>query len=93
MAATWYVDDSPHPALPDSQPSSAAAREQVTDKAGENGQCSGEMGGSSPWTRPSAPGCGDRSKASASFARSEVGTRATWLRGRYRTGSRLVVLH
>ena len=31
---------------------------QVTGKAGENGQYSGEMGGSSPWTRPSAPGCG-----------------------------------
>ena len=25
------------------------------------------LGGSSPWTGPSAPGCGDRSKASASF--------------------------
>ena len=24
------------------------------------------LGGSSPWTRPSAPGCGDTSKASAS---------------------------
>ena len=32
---------------------------QVTGKAGENGQNSGEMGCSSPWTRPSAPGCGD----------------------------------
>ena len=30
---------------------------RVTGKAGENGQHSGEMGGSSPWTRPSAPGC------------------------------------
>ena len=28
---------------------------RVTGKAGENGQHSGEMGGSSPWTRPSAP--------------------------------------
>ena len=39
---------------------------QVTGKAGENGQHSGEMGGSSPWTRPSAPGCGDTLEALAS---------------------------
>ena len=38
---------------------------RVTGKAGENGQHSGEMGGSSPWTRPSAPGCGDTLKALA----------------------------
>ena len=36
-----------------------------TGKAGENGQNSGEVGGSSPWTRPSAPGCGDTLKAPA----------------------------
>ena len=29
----------------------------MTGKGGENGQHSGEMGGSSPWTRPSAPEC------------------------------------
>ena len=34
-------------------------------KAGENGQNSGEMGGSSPWTGPSAPDCGDTIKALA----------------------------
>ena len=34
-------------------------------KADENGQNSGEMGGSSAWTRPSAPGCGDTLKALA----------------------------
>ena len=34
-------------------------------KAGENGQYSGEMGGSSPWTRPSAPECGDTLRAPA----------------------------
>ena len=33
--------------------------------AGENGQNSGEMGGSSPW----APGCGDTLKALASDQR------------------------
>ena len=38
---------------------------RVTGKAGENGQHSGEMGGSSAWTRPSAPGCGDTLKALA----------------------------
>ena len=38
---------------------------RVTGKAGENGQNLGEMGGSSPWTRPSAPECGDTLKAPA----------------------------
>ena len=38
----------------------------MTGKAGENGQNSVEMGGSSPWTRPSAPRCGDTLKALAS---------------------------
>ena len=38
---------------------------RVTGKAGENGQNSGEVGGSSPWTRPSAPRCGDTVKAPA----------------------------
>ena len=36
-----------------------------TGKAGENGQHSGEVGGSSAWTRPSAPECGDTLKALA----------------------------
>ena len=36
-----------------------------TGKAGENGQNSGVVGGSSAWTRPSAPGCGDTLKALA----------------------------
>ena len=36
---------------------------QVTGKAGENGQYSGELGGSSPSTKPSPPGCGDTLKA------------------------------
>ena len=34
-------------------------------KAGENGQNSGGVGGSSAWTRPSAPECGDTLKALA----------------------------
>ena len=38
---------------------------QVTGKTGENGLYSGEMGGSSPWTRPSVPGCGDTLNALA----------------------------
>ena len=38
---------------------------RVTGKAGENCQNSGEMGGSSHFTRPSAPGCGDTLKALA----------------------------
>ena len=40
-------------------------RARVTGKAGENGQNSGEVGGSSAWTRPSAPGCVDTLKALA----------------------------
>ena len=34
-------------------------RDRGTGKAGENGQHSGKVGGSSAWTRPSAPECGD----------------------------------
>ena len=33
-----------------------------TGKAGENVEHSGEVGGSSPWTRPLAPECGDTLK-------------------------------
>ena len=40
-------------------------RARVTGKAGENGQNSGVVGGSSAWTRPSAPECGDTLKALA----------------------------
>ena len=40
-------------------------RARVTGKAGENGQHSGELGGSSAWTRPFAPECGDTLKALA----------------------------
>ena len=40
-------------------------RARVTGKAGENGQNSGEVGGSSAWTRPSAPEYGDTLKALA----------------------------
>ena len=72
-------------------PGSAPRR---TDKAGENGQYSGEVGGSSAWTRPSAPECGDTLKAPAGDQRPIKG----WdrprrrLRGRYRLGHRPVVL-
>ena len=52
-----YGDDSPHLSLPNSQPcfGGSTGCAWVTGKAGENGQNSGEMSGSSPWTRPSAP--------------------------------------
>ena len=36
-----------------------------TGNAGENGQNSGVVGGSSAWTRPSGPECGDTLKALA----------------------------
>ena len=66
VAATWYGDDSPRLSLP--KPAAVGGSKgcaRVTGKAGENGQHSGEMGGGSPWTRPSAPGCGDTLKALA----------------------------
>ena len=64
MVATWYGDDSPHLSWNCAQ---------VTGKAGENGQYSGEMGGSSPWTRPSAPGCGDALQGSSGRPASDLG--------------------
>ena len=52
-------DDSPHLSLPNSQPLTAATRGVKTVKIQEAGPPR------SPWTRPSAPGCGDTSKAQA----------------------------
>ena len=66
---------------------------QVTGKAGENGQHSGGMGGSSPWTRPSAPVCGDTLKAPASDQRLIVledgsGVAIDWVTGRSYSSAR-----
>ena len=60
----------------------------------KNGQNSGEVGGSSAWTRPSAPECGDTLKALAGDQRPiQGGDRPRRrLRGRYRLGHRPVVL-
>ena len=65
-----------------------------TGKAGENGQNSGDVGGSSAWTRPSAPECGDTLKAPAGDQRPiQGGDRPRRrLRGRYRLGHRPDVL-
>ena len=65
-----------------------------TGKAGENGQHSGEVGGSSAWTRPSAPECGDTLKALAGDKRPIWGgdRPRRRLRGRYRLGHRLAGL-
>ena len=60
---------------------------RVTGKAGENGQYSGEMGGSSPWTRPSAPECGDTLKALASFGLIKGGDHGNLAPGSLSTGS------
>ena len=84
VAATWYGDDSPHP----------RSAPRVTGNAGENCQHAGEMGGSSPWTRPSAPECGDTLNSLAGDQR------PTWdgdrprrrLPGGHRLGHRPVVL-
>ena len=48
-----------------------------TGKAGENGQTSGEVGGSSAWTRPSAPECGDTLKAPAGRPASDLEWRSS----------------
>ena len=68
-------------------------RARVTGKAGENGQNSGEVGGSSARTRPSAPECGDTLKALAGDQRPIYGgdRPRRRLRGRYRLGHGLVV--
>ena len=68
---------------------------RVTGKAGENGQYSGGMGGSSPWTRPLAPGCGDTLKALAGDQRpilGEEGSSQPDSGGRHRLGHQRVVL-
>ena len=59
----------------------------MTGKAGENGQYSGEMGGSSPWTRPSAPGCGDTLKAQTSYGDLGWGSSSKTAPGSLSTGS------
>ena len=74
MVATWCGDDSPYLSLP--KPAvigGSKGRARVTGKADENGQHSGEMGGSSPWTRPSAPECGGTLKALVGDQRSIQG--------------------
>ena len=66
---------------------------QVKGKAGENGQYSGDGAARWSWTRPSAPGCGDTSKAFASSCSIQGGDHQKgWLRSRYRLGHRPVVL-
>ena len=58
-----------------------------TGKAGENGQNSGEVGGSSAWTRPSAPSVGDTLKALAGDQRrSRVGSSSKTAPGSLSTG-------
>ena len=78
MVATWYGDDSPR--------LSWNAR-RYTVKAGENGQYSGEMDGSSPWTPPVAPGCGDTPKAFASSCLISGGDQDNLAPGSLSTGS------
>ena len=68
MVATWYGEPTvlTYPCPTASRVSvEVRGRARVTGKAGENGQHSGEVGGSSTWTRPSAPGCGDTLEAPA----------------------------
>ena len=67
--------DRPHLSLHNSQPCFGGSRgcARVTGKAGENGQNSGEMRGSSPRTRPSAPECGDTLRALAGDQRPILG--------------------
>ena len=63
-------------------------RARATGKAGENGRNSGEVGGSSVWTRPSAPECGDTLKALAGDQRHpEWGSSSKTALGSQSTGS------
>ena len=97
MVATWYGEPTgPTYPYPTASRVSVAVRgrARVTGKAGENSQNSGEVGGSSAWTRPSAPVCGDTLKALAGDQRPIYGgdRPRRQLRGRYRLGHRPVVL-
>ena len=58
MGATWYEDDSPLSIFAQASRVSVAVRGSAggTGKVGENGH-SGDVVGSSVWTRPSAPEC------------------------------------
>ena len=76
MVATWYGEPTgPTYPCPTASRVSVAVRRRarVTGKAVENGQNSGEVGCSSAWTRPSAPGCGDTLKALAGRPASDLG--------------------
>ena len=57
-------------------------------KAGENGQHSGEVGGSSAWTRPSAPECGDTHKVLAGDLEDDSGVAIDWVTGRSYSSAR-----
>ena len=60
---------------------------QVTGKAGDNGQNSGDGAARSSWTRPSAPGCGDTLKALASYGSIQGGHQSNLAPGSLSTGS------
>ena len=83
------VTDRPHLSLPNSQSCFGDSEEcaQATGKVVETGQNKGEMGGSSPWTRPSAPECGDTLKALASFGSILGGDQGNLAPGSLSTGS------
>ena len=83
MVTTWYGDDSPHLCRVSVAVKGCA---RVTGKAGENGQNSA-AGGSSPWTRLSADGCGDTLKASASYCSIWSGEQGNLAPGSLSTGS------
>ena len=78
VVTTCCGDDRPHLSLPDSQPCIGGSKRvrQVTGKAGENGQYSGDGAARSPWTRPSARVMTHPRPQRASD-RSRVGIRAT----------------
>ena len=80
MVATWYGGRQPSPILAPSQSAQRSGCARVTGKAGENGQSSVVWAARSPWTRPSAPGCGGTFKAFQGGDR-----RRRRLQGRHRT--------
>ena len=79
---TWYGGDSPHLALPISMELSIPVL--VGCAQGEQARLAKTvkvqaLGGGSPWIRPSAPGCGDTSKAPAAQKKSRSGARTDFL--------------
>ena len=86
VATTWYEDDSPRLSLARCFQLNNGDAPGEQERLVKTVNSQGKGGNGSPWTRPSAPGCGDTSKAPASetldlrwrsFARTAPGSLST----------------